>query len=72
MANSPLQRIPRENLSETAQAAWDHLKNLTNEPTFVEVFANAPDMLDFVMNQFYGNIFFGGKVERHANTGISQ
>lgn len=59
-----MQRISRENLSETAQAAWDHLKKFTNEPTFVEVFANAPDMLDFVMNQFYANIFFGGKVEQ--------
>ncbi len=64
MANSPLQRIPREKLSETAQVAWDHLNKLTNEPTFVEVFANAPDMLDFVMNQFYAKIFFGGKVEQ--------
>ena len=64
MANSPLQRIPREQLSETAQAAWDHLNKLTNEPTFVEVFANAPDMLDFVMNQFYAKIFFAGQVEQ--------
>ena len=64
MANTPLQRIPRENLSGTAQAAWDHLNKLTNEPTFVEVFANDPDMLDFIMNQFYAKIFFAGKVEQ--------
>lgn len=64
MANSPLQRIPRENLSETAQAAWDHLKTLTDEPTFVEVFANAPEILDFVMNDFYAKIFFEGRVEQ--------
>jgi len=64
MANSPLQRIPRENLSETARAAWDHLKMLTDEPTFVEVFSNAPDMLDFIMNDFYAKIFFGGKVDQ--------
>lgn len=64
MSNTPLQRIPRDKLSETAQMAWDRLNELTREPTFVEVFANAPDMLDFVMNQFYNNIFFGGKVEQ--------
>lgn len=64
MGNSPIQRIPREKLSGTAQAAWDHLKNLTDEPTFVEVFANAPDMLDFIMNKFYAQIFFAGKVEQ--------
>ncbi len=64
MANSPLHRVPRENLSETAQVAWDHLKTVTDEPAFVEVFANAPGMLDFIMHQFYENIFFGGKVEQ--------
>ena len=64
MANTPLQRIPRDELPAGAQMAWDKLNELTQEPTFVEVFANAPDMLDFVMNQFYGNIFFGGNVEQ--------
>lgn len=64
MADTPLQRIPRDQLPEQAQMAWDMLNQLTEEPTFVEVFANAPELLDFVMNQFYGNIFFGGRVEQ--------
>ena len=64
MSDTPLKKIPREKLSETARFAWDRLNELTSEPTFVEVFANAPDMLDFIMNQFYGSIFFGGKVEQ--------
>jgi alkylhydroperoxidase family enzyme len=39
------------------------MNQLTEEPTFVEVFANNPEMLDFVMNKFYGPVFFGGKVD---------
>ncbi len=64
MSNTPFARIPRDELSEGAQVAWDHLNKLTGEPTFVEVFANAPQMLDFVMNKFYGEIFFAGNVEQ--------
>ena len=64
MSNTPLKKIPRENLSTGAKAAWDRLNDLTGEPTFVEVFANAPELLDFVMNQFYMNIFFGGRVDQ--------
>ena len=64
MSNTPFARIPRDELPEGAQAAWDHLNKLTGEPTFVEVFANAPQMLDFVMNKFYGEIFFAGNVDQ--------
>ncbi len=63
MADTPLKRVPRAELPAEFQVAWDALDGLTGEPTFVEVFAQAPDMLRFVMEQFYGQIFFGGKVE---------
>lgn len=59
-----LTRIPREQLDPKWHVAWDTLNQLTGTPQFVEVFANAPAMLDFVMNQFYIPIFFGGKVEQ--------
>ena len=44
--------------------AWDGLNGLTGEPTFIEVFAQAPELLDFVMTRFYGEIFFAGRVEQ--------
>lgn len=62
MANTPMGRIPREELPEAARAAWETLNELTGEPAFVEVFANAPELLEFVMHRFYGDIFFGGRV----------
>ncbi len=64
MADTLLNRIPRERLPEQFHLAWDTMNQLTEEPTFVEVFANNPEMLDFVMNKFYGPVFFGGKVDQ--------
>ncbi len=64
MANTPLQRIPRNELPEEFHLAWDTLNQLTGEPTFVEVFAQAPDVLRFVMNDFYAKLFFGGAVDQ--------
>ena len=63
MAETLLARIPRNQLPQQFHLAWDTMNQLTNEPTFVEVFAGNPEMLDFVMNKFYGPVFFGGKVD---------
>jgi len=46
------------------QPAWDTLHGLTGDATFVEVFAQAPALLEFVMQQFYAKVFFGGEVEQ--------
>jgi len=64
MADTPMNRIPRAQLPEPFHVAWDTLNRLTGEPTFVEVFAQAPDVLNFVMNDFYMKLFFGGKVDQ--------
>jgi len=42
--------------------AWDALNELTGTPTFVDVFAKAPELLDFAMVEFYQKIFFDGRV----------
>jgi alkylhydroperoxidase family enzyme len=39
------------------------LNGLTGEPAFIEAMAPAPELLKFVMQDFYGGIFFGGRVE---------
>lgn len=62
MTDTLLTRIPRDKLEPRWQPAWDKLTELTGAATFVEVFAQAPEMLDFVMNKFYMPLFFGGKV----------
>jgi alkylhydroperoxidase family enzyme len=64
MADTLLSRTPRARLPERFQPAWDAMQTLTEEPTFVEVFASNPAMLEFVMERFYAGVFFGGQVEQ--------
>jgi len=64
MTDTLMQRIPRESLPAEFHLAWYTLHGLTGDATFVEVFAQAPAMLDFVMNRFYGPVFFGGAVDQ--------
>ena len=52
MVDTAMTRIPRDELPGEFQVAWDALSKLTDDPTFVEVFAQAPDVLRFVMNDF--------------------
>ncbi|MGC8517808.1 MAG: carboxymuconolactone decarboxylase family protein [Steroidobacteraceae bacterium] len=62
MSETLLTRIPRDQLQPPWQKAWDVLNELTGSATFIEVFAQAPDVLDFVMDKFYARLFFGGSV----------
>lgn len=62
MADTPISRIPRDRLDPQWQGAWDMLNSLTGEPTFIEAMANAPELLNFAMVEFYQKIFFGGRV----------
>lgn len=55
-------RTPRDELPDRFRPAWDLLHQLTGEPTFIEVFAGAPELVDLVMNEFYVKVFFGGRV----------
>lgn len=62
MSETLLTRIPRDQLQPPWQKAWDLLNELTGSATFIEVFAQAPEVLDFVMDKFYARLFFGGSV----------
>ena len=62
MTDTTFTRIGRDQLASEWQGAWDTLHRLTGDATFVEVFAQAPEMLRFVMQQFYAKGFFGGAV----------
>lgn len=64
MADTPLKRIGRDQLDAKWQDAWDMLNGSTGEPTFIEAMANAPELLEFAMVEFYQKIFFGGRVEQ--------
>lgn len=63
MTNTLMTRIPRDELPDDLRESWDFLNGRTGEPTFVEVFAQAPELLRFVMHDFYQKIFYEGCVE---------
>lgn len=63
MADTLFTRMTRNALPQGFQPAWEMLDRLTGEPAFIEVFAQAPELLAFVMDAFYSKIFFGGRVE---------
>ncbi len=62
MTETLMTRTPRAQLAPQWQPAWDMLNGLTGSATFVEVFAQAPQLLEFVMGAFYQKLFFGGRV----------
>ncbi len=64
MSETLLTRIDRDRLEPDWRSAWDTLHQLTGSATFIEVFAQAPQVLDFVMDKFYARLFFGGAVEQ--------
>ena len=64
VTNTLFTRTDRHHLAAQWQPAWDMLNGLTGDATFVEVFAQAPEMLEFIMQHFYAKVFFGGTVEQ--------
>lgn len=64
MTDTLLTRTDVNDMAPQWRGAWDMLHKLTGDATFVEVFAQAPELLEFVMQQFYVKVFFGGAVEQ--------
>lgn len=64
MTDTLFTRTDRSHMAKQWQPAWAMLNELTGDATFVEVFAQAPDLLEFVMQHFYAKVFFGGRVEQ--------
>jgi alkylhydroperoxidase family enzyme len=51
-----------EDMNPAARAAFEALQELTGDATFVQVFAKAPELLNFAMVEFYQKLFFEGRV----------
>ena len=62
MIETVLTRVEPEAMDDGARAAYDALQALTGDATFVQVFAQAPELLDFAMVEFYQKLFFEGRV----------
>lgn len=64
MSATELPRVAPEAMAPEIRAVRDQLDSLTGDARFVEVFAHAPELLNFVMSSFYGEIFFAGRVDQ--------
>lgn len=64
MTETLMSRTPPARMAAQWRPAWEMLNQLTGSATFVEVFAQAPHLLEFVMGAFYQKLFFGGHVQQ--------
>ena len=57
-----LNRIAPAEMPDDMASAWARSMDLRGDATFFEVFANHPELYRWYVNQFYGDVFRGGKV----------
>jgi len=60
---SKLKRIPREDLPPELAKLYDNGMAEAGEAEFIEVGANAPELLDWYFNSFYKRVFYEGRVD---------
>jgi AhpD family alkylhydroperoxidase len=63
MPNPVLRRVPRDEMTERMRADFDTAKSLRDDATMNEVGANAPELMEWYKDEFYGKLFFAGRVE---------
>jgi len=58
-----MKRLPREELSPELTALYDECMREAGDTRFIEVGANAPELLDWYFNSFYKRVFYEGRVD---------
>ncbi len=58
-----LRRVPRDELSENLRAALDNARSVTGDATFIEVAANNPQMFRWYIEDFYGKVYHGDRLD---------
>ena len=58
-----LHRVPRDELPEDMQAAWDHAAAVTGDATFIETSGNNPRMFNWYIQDFYDKVYFSGRLD---------
>jgi len=62
--DTPLARVPREELPPHMQRSWDDARLLHGDTTFIEVFGNTPPVYDWYLNDFYKKLFYSGRIAK--------
>jgi alkylhydroperoxidase family enzyme len=58
--DTPLKRIPPEQLPPELRPVWDLANSRSGDATAIEAWANHLPMLDWYFNGFYRNVFYNG------------
>jgi AhpD family alkylhydroperoxidase len=62
--DTPLNRVPRDELPAHMQKSWDAALDMHGDTTFVEVAGNNPTMYDWYIDDFYKKVFYSGRIDR--------
>lgn len=64
MPNPLLRRVPRAEMNEVCQKAYDGAMALLDDATVTEIGANAPEIFQFYRGDFYTKVFMSDRVDR--------
>ena len=64
--NTPLNRVPREQLPAHMRSAWDSALQMHGDTTFVEVAGNNQAMYDWYLDDFYRKVFYSQRLDRQV------
>jgi AhpD family alkylhydroperoxidase len=63
MPNPLLARVAPDAMSPAIRRDYDASLALRDDATFIQVAANAPELLDWYKESFYAKVFYGGRVD---------
>lgn len=66
MPDPVLRRVPRAEMTPRLQGEYDATLKLRDDATMQEVGANAPELMAWYKDEFYGKLFYGGRVDTHT------
>jgi AhpD family alkylhydroperoxidase len=55
--------VPPEEMQDELRAIFDRNDELVGNTDFIQAAANAPEVLDWYLKSFYGQLFHGGRVD---------
>lgn len=66
MPQPVLRRVPRDEMDARWQADHEATLALRDDATMLEVGANAPELMAWYKDEFYGRLFYGGRVDTRS------
>ena len=63
MPHPVLRRVPRAEMTPRLQGEYDAALKLRDDATMQEVGANAPELMAWYRDEFYGKLFYSGRVD---------